>query len=54
MTELSDQKEKYRALEQTWLAANQQFIAFQVGSLFHFFWRNLKIFVIKVSLIRIC
>ena len=27
--ELNDQKEKYAALEQTWLAANQQFIAFQ-------------------------
>ena len=29
MAELNDQKEKYAALEQTWLAANQQFIAFQ-------------------------
>ena len=30
MSDLGDQEEKYRALEKTWLAANQQFIAFQV------------------------
>jgi len=30
MEELERQKEKYDALEKTWMAANQQFMEFQV------------------------
>ena len=30
MEELERQKEKYEALEKTWMAANQQFMEFQV------------------------
>ena len=32
MEELERQKEKYDALEKTWMAANQQFMEFQVSS----------------------
>ena len=32
MEELERQKEKYDALEKTWMAANQQFMEFQVCS----------------------
>ena len=35
MEELERQKEKYDALEKTWMAANQQFMEFQVSS-----WKN--------------
>ena len=31
MEELERQKEKYDALEKTWMAANQQFMEFQVS-----------------------
>ena len=31
MEELERQKEKYNALEKTWMAANQQFMEFQVS-----------------------
>ena len=33
MEELERQKEKYDALEKTWMAANQQFMEFQVSSM---------------------
>ena len=29
--QLKEEKEKYEALEKTWMAANQQFIEFQVS-----------------------